>query len=361
MGSAIGVVERAARVAGGGALALALTVSLASCGSLGAGGQASTPATQSETADAASTRTAPDLTGVWDVTGEETFSQQAVISGSTIVIYWLPRDGSERMLYWAGTFDPPSTPGSYTWTSTNDRARTGSELLASTDEAKEFTYDGGAISYSVSALGETSTVALEQTSSTVPAGADASSPTPEVAGTAEVVESGFAQRGDFLWASAMVQYQGLTGEFATVLFNVYDSDGTILASEEQIEQLTTTGTTFPIGRQIKIPEGATAASITASVSASDYGSSVSPAPVLEPISAPATELRFLIQNPTGEDWANPRIAIVCRDSAGKISGGGYDFPNLIPAGGEFLVWDPHLMVTDDSETCQAYVQLGSGS
>lgn len=51
---------------------------------------------------------------------------------------------------------------------------------------------------------------------------------------------------------------GLTGEFATVLFNVYADQDELIASEEQVEQLGTKGTTFPIGAQVEAPSGSTA-------------------------------------------------------------------------------------------------------
>ena len=57
-------------------------------------------------------------------------------------------------LYWAGSYIAPTdskTP--YTWDSVNDTEKTGSAILASSDETKTFTYSDDTISYSVTAAG----------------------------------------------------------------------------------------------------------------------------------------------------------------------------------------------------------------
>lgn len=300
----------------------------------------------------------PDLTGVWATSEDSGFSQQAVIAGSTITINWLPEDGSDPMLYWAGSYEAPTSEGTHTWTSSNDHGQTDSALMASGDDTKDFTYEDGVISYEVSALGETSTVTLKQTSSTIPGGTETAAAAPAPAGHAEVVEAGMGVDDGYAWVTAMVEYEGRTGEFATVLFNVYDENDTLIASQEQVEELSTKGTTFPIGTQVELPSGSKASRVEATVSVSDYGTSAEPMPVIDPVKAPVAEPSFQIENKTGDDWTDPRIAIVCRDDAGKIASGGVDFPNLIPAGGQFLVSDVHLIAASNAETCEAYVQLG---
>jgi len=308
------------------------------------------------TGQEASEASVPDLTGLWETTSGS-FDQQAVIAGSTITINWVPDDGSDPMLYWAGSFEAPASDGKHTWASSNDHSQTDSALLASGDETKDFTYEDGAISYEVSALGETDTVTLEQTSSTIPGGTDIEEAAPEPAGSAEVIETGMGVDNGYAWVTAMVQHEGLTGEYATVLFNVYDKNDDLIASEEQVEELGTAGTTFPIGTQVEIPSGAKASRVEADVNVSDYGSNVEAMPVVDPVKASASKPNFHLENSTGEDWADPRVAIVCRDDAGEIAGGGVDFPSSVPAGGEFLVSDAHLITRDDATECEAYVQL----
>lgn len=360
-GRALSVRRSLRRRAGEIVLAAVIVGALAACGSTEnadtAGASGATSA--ADAGDQAATEPAvPDLTGVWESTEDSAFSQKAVIAGSAMIIDWVPQDGSDdSRLYWAGSFEAPTAEGPYSWTSSNDHGQTDLELLASGDDTKDFAYEDGEISYEVSALGESGTVMLEQTSESVPAGADTSAAPAEAAGHAEVTESGMAVRDGYAWVAAMVEYKGLTGEFATVLFNVYDAEDNLIASTEQVEELSTEGTTVPIGTQVEVPSGSTASRVEATVSVSDYGSRGEAMPVVDPIEAPAGNPQFTIENTTGEDWADPRIQIVCLNDAGEIVGGGSTYPSMIPAGGEFLVSDAYLITSDDATTCEAHVQL----
>lgn len=107
----------------------------------------------------------PDLAGEWKQTNsssEESW-QSATINGDTIEVYWVTDSGDMTSLYWAGSFEAPnSADDPYSWNSKNDHSKTDMSLLASVDDSKEFTYENGEISYSVSALGTTSTVKLEK-------------------------------------------------------------------------------------------------------------------------------------------------------------------------------------------------------
>lgn len=347
--------------AGGLALAAVMMGAVAACGSTDAqdtaGASGSTGA-----ADAADETVAevevPDLTGAWESTEDSAFAQQAVIAGSAITVNWVPQDGSDdSRLYWAGSFDAPTAEGAYTWTSTNDHGKTDLELLASGDDTKDFVYEDGEISYEASALGESGTVTLEQTSETVPAGAETSAAPAEATGHVEVTESGMAASDGYAWVTAMVKYKGLTGEFATVLFNVYDEGDNLIVSTEQVEELSTEGTTFPMGTQVEVPSGETASRVEVTVSVSDHGSRIEAMPVVDPIEAPASNPEFKIENTTGDDWSDPRIQIVCLNDAGEIVGGGSEFPNTVPAGGELLLSDLGLIISEDATTCKAYVQL----
>lgn len=347
---------------GGVVLSLLIAGALAACGATDAP-EASESAVAAATGEAEAAEpteekvAAPDLTGVWDSTEDSAFVQRATISGTTMVIDWVPQDGSpDSRLYWAGTFEAPETDAAHSWTSANDHSRTGAELLASSDDTKEFSYEDGKISYEVSALGESGTVTLEQSSSEVPEGAAAPA---EASDEVEVLESGIAVEGDFAYVSAMIEHDGLTGEFATVLFNVYDDQGDLVASAEQVEQLATEGTTFPIGTQVEVPSGSEAARVEATVSVSDYGdvSSSEALPVVAPIESAADNPQFLIQNTSDENWSDPRVQILCRDDAGQIAGGGSEYPTTIPAGGEFMLSDVHLITSDSASDCEAYVML----
>lgn len=110
-----------------------------------------------------------DLTGIWDSDEIDGSYQEAIISDSTIIINWVSDGGATTSLYWAGTYTAPTSDAEeYSWTSDRDKAQTDSALLASTDDTKDFSYKDGKISYSVSAMGMTTTYELEKTSDEVP-------------------------------------------------------------------------------------------------------------------------------------------------------------------------------------------------
>ena len=105
------------------------------------------------------------MTGAWKQSNRasEKSYQQATITADTITVEWVTDAGDTTSIYWVGTFKAPNdASGPYKWTSKRDAAATKSALLASTDDTKEFTYEGDAISYKVSMLGTTKTVKLKK-------------------------------------------------------------------------------------------------------------------------------------------------------------------------------------------------------
>lgn len=135
-------------------LALASTAGLTGCGSNYAGGDA--PVQEAEEQQEA----VLDLAGTWKVEGSDPDSwQELTISGDVMTIGWVSDGGDTRALYWAGTYPAPTEPSdTWSWTSENDHEQTDTALMASSDETKDFEFDGEQISYSVSALGITKTV-----------------------------------------------------------------------------------------------------------------------------------------------------------------------------------------------------------
>lgn len=105
-----------------------------------------------------------NLVGKWkqiDSESEENY-QEAVIKDNTITVYWVT-DRENKSLYWAGTYKAPQNADEpYSWDSSNDHDQTDKALLASEDDKKTFTYEKGQISYSMSAMGVTTTVHLEK-------------------------------------------------------------------------------------------------------------------------------------------------------------------------------------------------------
>jgi len=107
----------------------------------------------------------PDLTGSWKQSNpsSEKSYQQATVTANKVTIEWVSDGGNTTSTYWVGTFTGPTSANEpYTWTSTRDVEATKSALLASSDATKEFKYEGGTISYKVSALGTTTTVNLKK-------------------------------------------------------------------------------------------------------------------------------------------------------------------------------------------------------
>lgn len=100
-----------------------------------------------------------DLSGTWTSEKSGDSYQEAVITDNYIEINWMSKD--TKSLYWAGSYiAPESAVTEYSWTSENDTKKTGSALLASGDDTKEFTYKDGIISYEASAMGTTKTMKL---------------------------------------------------------------------------------------------------------------------------------------------------------------------------------------------------------
>lgn len=102
-----------------------------------------------------------DLTGTWKSEEVEGSYQEATISDSAIEINWVSDGGNTKSLYWAGTYVAPTeSTDEYSWVSENDKEKTGTALLASSDDTKDFTYKDGVISYEASAMGTTKKVEL---------------------------------------------------------------------------------------------------------------------------------------------------------------------------------------------------------
>lgn len=107
--------------------------------------------------------TVTDLTGTWKSENNNGSWMEAVISGDTIEVNWVSDNGDTKSLYWAGSYTAPAKAASeYSWDSENDHTKTDDALLASGDDTKTFTYKNGQISYSVSALGTTTTMHLSK-------------------------------------------------------------------------------------------------------------------------------------------------------------------------------------------------------
>jgi hypothetical protein len=112
----------------------------------------------------ASTPSAPagpaNLSGTWKQTSTPLAlgPQEATIKGDTIEVDWV--NGDVKSLYWAGSYTAPTTAGSFSWVSKNDKSKTANALEAADNATKKFTFDNGVISYSAQALGSKTTIKL---------------------------------------------------------------------------------------------------------------------------------------------------------------------------------------------------------
>ncbi|MBO0926295.1 hypothetical protein J1G44_17610 [Cellulomonas sp. zg-ZUI199] len=181
----------------------------------------------------------------------------------------------------------------------------------------------------------------------------------EKADHAEILEAGFGQDGDYTWVTSLVSNTGHVGEFATVVFNLFDETDTLIATEEQVEIFTSAEGVTAIGTQTDTT-GKTVARVEATLEVSDYGSSAEPAEPVAPVDGQQTaegDWTFTLVNGTAEDWSDLRVGIICRSAEGTIVGGGGDFPSLVPAGGQYLI-DGWVMAASPA-SCTAYPQLPS--
>ena len=104
-----------------------------------------------------------NLTGEWkQVNAPSDTFMSATITDSSIEIYWDSEDDDSKALYWAGTVEIPESGDSFTWNSKNDKEKTSTAILASSDDTKAFAFDGKQISFDVSAMGQTTTVKMEK-------------------------------------------------------------------------------------------------------------------------------------------------------------------------------------------------------
>ncbi|MDB8711635.1 hypothetical protein [Mediterraneibacter gnavus] len=135
----------------------AMTLSITAC----SGGAEPFKNNETKTESTTEKKEPLDLTGTWKSEEVEGSYQEATISDSVIEINWVSDGGNTKSLYWAGTYVAPTeSTDKYSWISENDKEKTGTALLASSDDTKDFTYKDGVISYEASAMGTTKKVEL---------------------------------------------------------------------------------------------------------------------------------------------------------------------------------------------------------
>lgn len=149
------------------ACVVALCATFAACGS--DGGQASSTGKEPQKSQKSQESSTPvekpaDLDGKWTQTNanSESMRMDAEIAGGTITVNWVQPDSTS--LYWTGSYEAPTAPGDWSWTSKGDTEKMASALLASQDDAKEFHYTASSdeLSFDATAMGTTVTVRMKR-------------------------------------------------------------------------------------------------------------------------------------------------------------------------------------------------------
>ena len=198
----------------------------------------------------------------------------------------------------------------------------------------------------------------EQTSDT--STTEASEKPADQSGKATLVKTGFGAQGDYGWASAIVTNSSPdnVGMFVTVHFNLLDSRGDLVASEDQVEMFTSANQTLALGTQVDIAGKKKVTKVEATLGL-DNKTEIDDQPSL-----PVGKVKlkkdygtynaiFEVKNPGTTAQKSARIGIVCFSDSGKIIGGGSDYPELIPARGRVLE-EAMLLTSGKPDSCDAY-------
>jgi predicted small secreted protein len=344
------------------ALVLLICLSVAACSNTSGGTvgteQSSTSQSVGETAEPPEVL---DLTGGWKQTNSnsDTSYQIAMIAENTIEVYWQNEEDNSMGLYWAGTYvAPTSETNEYSWDSANDKSKTDSALLASGDDTKTFTYKDGVISYSVTAVGVTTTVELSRSndvninvSKTVSA---------EELLPLELVESGYAvKKGNdkFYIQYALIVKNPNTEravEFPTVRITARDAGGAVLGTEDVVGSSILPGENWYSAFQGPSTDSEPA-SVDFELVQPDDSDWISP-DLLDNVGEPLS-----VENPTkredkivGEvvnsndfDINTVAIVVLFRDDSGKLLAGETTYTDKITAGGK-IPFELSIFGSDDS-------------
>ena len=217
-----------------------------------------------------------DLTGNWAQKGKEGSDsfQAGYIQDGIIELFWITDNGNTHMLYWSGSYDAPTSSGDeYTWDSVNDKIKTDSALMASTQDTKTFDYKNGEISYEVSIMGQTGTITLVRSENdyTGFAPAGGSSGEAQDGQQIELVESGYSVNSNDGYISIYYAVkihnpnEEYAVEFPKIQITARSEDGKILKTDEQVLNSIAANDTIVYGNRVSY-EGEEADSVEISVS-----------------------------------------------------------------------------------------------
>lgn len=178
----------------------------------------------------------------------------------------------------------------------------------------------------------------------------------------QLLKSGFGQTDEYVWVTSLVKNTASTvGQTVTVQFNVYDKVGTLIGSTSQVESFRSVDQLLAVGTQMDLKPQEKAASVKATLLVEDNGTfSDKPFPAIRTSAVKigkdefgGVSASFDITNPTGEPLKNPRIGIICYDATKHIIGGSSEYPDLVPASGEYHV-NSTVNVSGTPVSCTAY-------
>lgn len=184
-----------------------------------------------------------------------------------------------------------------------------------------------------------------------------------------ILESGFGQGDDeYVGLVAIVKNNSdHAGQTVTVSFNVKDASGEVLKTESQVDNFSWPGQERAVVTQTDLEPGQKAASVEATLLIEDDGlfddqvsddlGSAEAALVKSEYGGRVAKVRMT--NPVDKILKNPQVVVVCRDSANKLVGSGFTFPDLIAPNGKYAD-EIDVIVSDSAKTCTSYLVPGLG-
>jgi hypothetical protein len=195
-------------------------------------------------------------------------------------------------------------------------------------------------------------------------GTTGGNPSVHAPAAAVIEKSGFGGSGDYLWVTSIVRNVPV-GQFATVSFNLYGADGKLLATQSQTEQSINPGARIVVGTQVTAPKDQPVTRIEPTLKISDHTpvASVKFSNVVLQVGGVTmgqdtfggATAEAVLANPSDEQIPGARVGVVCFDQQGAITGGGSEFPNLVPAKGQVKV-SARLLVSGTPDHCDMAAQ-----
>jgi hypothetical protein len=191
--------------------------------------------------------------------------------------------------------------------------------------------------------------------------ATGSSSSPKAMATAQgrILESGSGQQDGYVGLAALVENASdHAGQTVTVSFNLLDAKGNVLTTESQVDSFDTPGQKLAVVTQADV---SSPRAIEPTLLIEDDGTFEEHDVDLGTAEGKVVkseyggwDAKFVVRNPTSDPLKSPAVRIICKDSAGKINGSGFTFPDFGPPSGQVVVDDAGPIVSGKPATCTAY-------